>query len=93
MKTTPPKVTRRQFLKLTATGASAAAIGMPTIIPARVLGAGAPGELIQIAQIGCGRIGQEMDLPGVLKHPNLARVVAVADFDSKRAELAKLAPG
>jgi len=30
-----------------------------------------------------------MDLPGVLKHPQLARVVAVADVDSKRAELAR----
>jgi predicted dehydrogenase len=87
MKATRPNVNRRQFLKLT--GVSAAAIGFPTVIPARVLGAGAPSNLLQVAQIGCGRIAQEMDLPGVLKHPKLARIVAVADFDSRRAELAR----
>jgi predicted dehydrogenase len=78
---------RRHFLK-TALGASAI-LGFPTIIPSRVLGAQAPSELIQIAQIGCGRIANDMDLPGVLKHPGLARVVAVADVDSRRAELAR----
>ncbi len=87
MKTTPTNLNRRQFLKLAA--ASTAALGFPTIIPARVLGAGAPGNLIQLAQIGCGRIATDMDMPGVLKHPNLARVVAVADCDSRRAELAR----
>lgn len=80
-------LSRRQFLKLT--GASAAVIGFPTVIPSRVFGAAAPGKLIQIAQIGCGRIANDMDLPSVLKHPQLARIVAVADFDSKRAELAR----
>ena len=89
MKTTSPKINRRRFLTVTATSASAAAIGFPTIIPARVLGAAAPSNLLQLAQIGCGRIAHEMDLPGVLKHPNLARIVAVADFDSRRAELAR----
>jgi len=78
---------RRQFLKLT--GASAAGLGFPTIIPACVLGSSAPGKLIRIAQIGCGRIANDMDMPGVLKHPDLARIVAVADFDAKRAELAR----
>lgn len=87
MKSQLSNFSRRQFLKLT--GASAAALGFPTIIPSRVLGAGAPSKLIQIAQIGCGRIANDMDMPGVLKHPQLARIVAVADFDSRRAELAR----
>jgi len=87
MKTTPSHLNRRHFLKLTT--ASAAAIGFPTIIPARVLGADAPSKLIHIAQIGCGRIADSMDISGVLKHPRLARIVAVADIDSKRAELAR----
>lgn len=78
---------RRQFLKLA--GASVAVIGFPTIIPAQALGAGAPGKVIQIGQIGCGRIANDMDMPGMLKHPQRARIVAVADFDSKRAELAR----
>jgi len=89
MKTNSKNLNRRQFLKLTAASASAAAIGFPTIVPSSVLGAAAPGKLIQIAQIGCGRIANDMDLPGVLKHPQLARIVAVADFDSRRAELAR----
>ncbi len=86
MKQRPQKLSRRHFLNLTAIGSSAAVVGFPTLIPARLLGAEAPGDLIQIAQIGCGRIAHEMDLPGVLKHPKLARIVAVADFDSRRAE-------
>jgi predicted dehydrogenase len=84
---TASSTNRRNFLKRA--GGAAAAIGFPTIIPSRVLGAQAPGKLIQIAQIGCGRIGFEMDMPGVLKQTELARIVAVADFDSKRAGLAK----
>ena len=79
---------RRRFLKLTATSASAG-IALPTIIPARVLGAEAPSKLIHVAQIGCGRIARDMDLPGVLKHPQLARVVALSDVDSKRGQLAR----
>lgn len=89
MKTTSTNLNRRQFLKLTATGTSVAAMGFPTIIPSRVLGAEAPSKLIQIGQIGCGRIATDMDMPGVLKHPKLARIVAVADFDSKRVERAR----
>ena len=87
MRTKATNLNRRQFLKLT--GASTAAIGFPIIIPARVLGAEAPGKLIQIAQIGCGRIANDMDIPGVLKHPRRARIVAVADFDSRRVDLAR----
>jgi hypothetical protein len=56
MKTKATNLNRRQFLNLT--GAAAAVIGFPTIIPARVLGAEAPGRLIQVAQIGCGRIAK-----------------------------------
>ena len=89
MKTNSTNLNRRHFLKLTATGASIAVTGFPTIIPSRVLGAGSPSKLIQIAQIGCGRIATDMDMPGVLKHPKLARIVAVADFDLKRAALAR----
>ena len=84
---TPAALSRRRFLKLT--GLSTAVLAAPTIIPARVRGASAPSKLIQIAQIGCGRIANDMDLPGVLKHHQLARIVAVADFDSKRADFAR----
>jgi myo-inositol 2-dehydrogenase/D-chiro-inositol 1-dehydrogenase len=89
MKTKSNNLNRRQFLKLSGTGTTAAVLGFPTIISSRVLGAGAPSKLIQIGQIGCGRIANDMDMPGVLKHPQLARIVAVADLDSKRAEFAR----
>lgn len=89
MHTPPPRLNRRQFLTLSAAGTSLAALGFPTIISSRARGASAPGKVIQLAQIGCGRIGQDMDMPGVLKHPGLARIVAVADFDAQRAELAR----
>lgn len=78
--------TRREFLKtsLAATGA----LAFPTIIPARVLGATAPSNRIRVAQIGCGRIAHDMDMPGVIG-TNLADYVAVCDVDSTRAAHAK----
>ena len=72
---------RRQFLHATLAGAGA--LAFPTIIPARVLGADAPSKKINILQIGCGRIARTLDLPGFLKH-DVARVIAVCDFDSIR---------
>jgi len=60
----------------------------PTIVPSSVLGADAPSNKIHVAQIGCGRIAHDMDLPGILKH-DLARVVAVCDVDSKRLGITK----
>jgi two-component system chemotaxis response regulator CheB len=53
-------------------GLATTAIGFPTIIPSRVLGADAPSNKINILQIGCGRIGREMDMPGILRQ-NAAR--------------------
>ena len=80
-------ITRRQFLT-TSLAASAAASLFPTIVPSSVFGADAPSNKIQIGQIGCGRIANEMDMPGILKH-NVARIVAVCDLDSKRLGRAK----
>src|SRR5205085_1292963 len=80
-------LSRRQFLR--AAAATSAVVGFPTIIPARVLGAAAPSKLIHIGQIGCGRIARDMDIAGILKHPGLSRIMAVADFDSNRAADAK----
>ena len=62
--------TRRHFLRNT--GLAGAALGFPTIIPARELGADAPSKKINILQIGCGRIGRDMDMPGILRQ-NAAR--------------------
>jgi myo-inositol 2-dehydrogenase / D-chiro-inositol 1-dehydrogenase len=82
-----PSFSRRQFVK-TSLAAAAAASAFPTIIPSSVLGQDAPSKKIQIGQIGCGRIGHDMDMPGILKHDS-ARIVAVCDLDSKRADHAK----
>ena len=72
---------RRDFMKKTAL--ATAAFGIPTLVPASVFGKNAPSNKIQIAQIGCGRIARDHDLPGVWKH-DVARIVAVSDLDSKR---------
>jgi len=79
----PTQPSRRSFLKTT--GLASAAIGFPTIIPARVLGADAPSKKINILQIGCGRIGRDMDIPGILRQTD-TRLVGLCDVDSLRLE-------
>lgn len=74
---------RRQFL------GAAAATGFPMIVPARVFGKTAPSNMIQVAQIGCGRIARFSEFPGVLRHPDVARFVAVCDLDTVRTADAK----
>ena len=59
------------------------ALAFPTIIPARVLGANAPSNALNVAQIGCGRIGRTMDAPGFMRAKG-ARIVAACDLDSRR---------
>ncbi|MCX6909450.1 MAG: Gfo/Idh/MocA family oxidoreductase [Verrucomicrobia bacterium] len=80
------QTSRREFLKTSA--ACAGALAFPNIIPARVLGADAPSKKINILQIGCGRIGRSMDMPGILKQ-DAARMIAVCDLDSIRVKDAK----
>lgn len=80
--------TRRQFIKGTL-AVGAAGIGFPTIVPSTVFGKSAPSNMIQVAQIGCGRIARESEFPGVLKHHDIARFVAVCDLDTVRQADAK----
>ena len=61
------------------------AAAFPSIVPARVLGKDAPSNTVNVAQIGCGRIGLTMDVPGFLRARG-ARVVAACDLDSRRLE-------
>lgn len=75
-------MSRRKFIK--AAGVGAAAVGMPLVVPSRLLGADAPSKRIRVGQIGCGRIGRTHDMPGVWKS-DMADYVAVCDLDSKRA--------
>lgn len=80
---------RRSFLQATLRGGAGLVI-LPSIIPARLLGADAPSKKINVAQIGCGRMGRS-DMGNVLNE-SLARVVAVCDLDSHRlAEGKKMA--
>jgi len=83
-------LSRRQFLRVSLAGTTGAlALPLPALAPSCAFGQGARGNLIQIGQIGCGRIANEMDMPGILKHYQAARIVAVCDLDSKRLAKAK----
>lgn len=82
-------LSRRQFVKSTLAAGAAAGIGFPTIVPSSVFGQSAPSKIINVAQIGCGRIAREMEFPGILKHADIARFVAVCDLDSVRLADAK----
>ncbi|WP_377487693.1 Gfo/Idh/MocA family protein [Pontibacter toksunensis] len=84
-------INRRNFLKATATGALTTSLGIsgfPTIVPASVLGKNAPSNRINVGAIGTGRISFGHDMPGVMQY-DTARVMAVCDVDSKRAEAGK----
>jgi predicted dehydrogenase len=74
---------RRDFI-VTA-GKSLVLAGFPTIVPASVFGAFAPSNRINVGAIGTGRISRGHDLPGIWQH-EVARVMAVCDLDSKRAQ-------
>ena len=60
--------TRREFLSTTAAGvvACAAVAGFPTIVPASVLGARAPGNRINIGAIGTGIVAADIVDPRVV---------------------------
>lgn len=78
---------RRKFISRSMT-AAAGTIILPTIVPSSVFGKNAPSNKINIGQIGFGRIAMTHDLTETLKY-DVARVVAVADFDSNRAAKGK----
>ncbi len=84
-------ISRRKFIENSAkstVAVSAVFSGFPLIVPSTVFGESAPSEKINIGQIGFGRIASTHDLPETLKYDS-ARVIAVADTDSKRAGLGK----
>ncbi len=78
---------RRKFISNSLTAAAGTFV-VPTIVPSSVFGKNAPSEMINIGQIGFGRIAMTHDLPDTLRY-DVARVVAVADFDSNRAAKGK----
>ena len=78
--------TRRTFVKRSL---GAGAIGFPAIVPSTVFGQSAPSNLIQVAQIGCGRIARASEFRGILRNSAVARYVAVCDLDTVRLADAK----
>lgn len=76
---------RRAFMTTAGKGIVASAVvgGFPSIVPASVLSANAPGNRINVGAIGTGRISRAHDLPGLWRY-DTARVVAVCDLDSRR---------
>jgi len=81
------KMTRRDCIKRSALG-TAGLFVVPTILTFSGCRKTAPNDIINIGQIGCGRIARSHDLPEVLKHENV-RVVAVSDLDRLRMEEGK----
>jgi len=82
-------LTRRQFLRSCA-AAGGAFLFAPAIIPARVVGAEAPGSRITVAMIGMGRQAYQSNLKFFLGASD-AQVVAVCDVDAWRLDNAKKA--
>ena len=77
------KMNRRGFLK----GMSFAAA--PLVLPCCTAFKFSSNEKIRVAVIGLGRISSEFEMPCVLNRPDLARIVAVCDLDSRRVDFAK----
>ena len=83
-------ISRRAFLQQTTVAASAV-LGVPLIVPARVLGKDgqvAPSNRITMGFIGTGRQAYYSNLGGFMNQPD-AQVVAVCDVDSWRMEQAR----
>ena len=51
---------------------------------ASVFGATAPSNKVQIAIIGCGRIGTTMDIAGMAQNEDIAMLTSVCDVDAVR---------
>lgn len=79
-----PSLSRRAFLK-----SGAAALALPQIVPARLLGAAAPSNLITVGFIGTGDHGTGWNLRRYLELRELCRVLVVCDVDGARMRRAK----
>lgn len=79
-------LSRRKFL-LSGAGALGAAVALPTIVPASVLGAAAPSERINLGMIGMGLM-MGGHLNGMLRHSD-TQVLAVCDVKQNKLNSAK----
>lgn len=75
---------RRKFLKNSVATATGTFV-VPSIVPSSVFGKNAPSNLINVAQIGYGRIGQGLEVGSMLRRDDV-RILAVCDVDSKRLQ-------
>jgi myo-inositol 2-dehydrogenase / D-chiro-inositol 1-dehydrogenase len=85
------KISRRKFIDTSVKATMITPVvfsGFPLIISSGIFGKNAPGNKINIGQIGFGRIAMTHDLAETLKY-DTARVVAVSDPDSMRASKGK----
>ncbi len=78
---------RRKFLSDSVKAAVGSLIisKFPSIVPSSVFGKYAPGNLINVASIGCGRISTIHDMTCIARYAG-ARIIAVCDLDKKRAD-------
>ena len=74
---------RRIFLRNSLAGAA----GL-LLVPSLSRAAGSANGKINIAQIGCGRMGSD-DMKGAMAHTDLCRFVAVCDLDPRRLGIAQ----
>lgn len=81
-------ISRRDYLKKSLVGTAGLFLAPTIMTSAASYGRTSPNDVINIAQIGCGRIARDHDLPETLKHAEV-RVVAVSDVDRKRMEEGK----
>ena len=79
-------LTRREFVRTSLLGGAGLMV-LPNIIRSSAYGAGAPSKRLNIAQIGCGRMGSG-DMKDTMAH-SMARIVAVCDLDSRRVGIAR----
>ena len=80
-------MSRREYLKTSLWGTAGLMFtpkGTPTIVPSTVLSKKAPSNIINVGQIGTGRIARDHDLPLTMQNANV-RVIAVCDLDKLRA--------
>ncbi len=72
-----PVCSRRRFFKKLAAGT--AAVGLPSLVPASVMGADAPSNRINVGLIGCGHQSQRI-VPSFLVHDDV-QMLAVCDVN------------
>jgi myo-inositol 2-dehydrogenase/D-chiro-inositol 1-dehydrogenase len=80
-------MSRREYLKTSLWGTAGLMFtpkGTPTFVPSTVLSKKAPSDIINVGQIGTGRIARDHDLPLTMQNANV-RVIAVCDLDKLRA--------